>query len=658
MKLNRFFIGLLAAGMFASCSDSVVENGHNSLFDENGDGYLKIAINLPSANGGSRAIGQYGDDYGMFNDGDKAEYTVENALVCIFSDENATSELDYKFIGAYDLGAGDWNKDTNTQITTNRTFIRKINNAGSTGNLYAYVVINRHNFFEIPENTHELKVNTGCDTHGTITLTGKTLKEFAALEIKEAGRRFDANSFLMTNMPYANVKGGQYNPTAQGATVEMHTLYPISTAIYPSQAEANNPSKPAAEINVERVLAKVETKLSDGVLETEYNHYKFKFLGWFIDNTNPNTYVGRHFNMPEAEGLGTPLGYLAYNNAQSNTYRMISEFPISASQQDRFRTFWAIDANYNVSAYKPGHDQLVTEGGQVVDNNLMKFDATGHNIGGRLRPTNSYYYCTENTFDVFHQSVSNTTRVIVAAQFLDGDNNPLSFYTIESEYDKMYDLAKITEYAKGRVASRASYGRWAQAYIKSGVDASQFITISVPTLTASAEGITLKVAQNPTGLTIDHLQDPTKLADAIAAYNSFIESTPEETGHNEFLSKLNINYFHQGVSYYHALIQHYGEYETPWSKEAHNGVTNTTTNIYDNLSENAYLGRYGVVRNNWYKLDVTGVRQIGSPVVPPVPGKDPDDPNTPDTPDDQVESYLKLKINITPWAIRKQTVIL
>ena len=57
-----------------------------------------------------------------------------------------------------------------------------------------------------------------------------------------------------------------------------------------------------------------------------------------------------------------------------------------------------------------------------------------------------------------------------------------------------------------------------------------------------------------------------------------------------------------------------------------------------------------MLRNNWYEIEVTGIKGIGSATVPDVN----DDP----TPDDNVEKYISVKINMLSWAKRKQSVTL
>lgn len=63
-------------------------------------------------------------------------------------------------------------------------------------------------------------------------------------------------------------------------------------------------------------------------------------------------------------------------------------------------------------------------------------------------------------------------------------------------------------------------------------------------------------------------------------------------------------------------------------------------------NENNWLGRYGVLRNTWYDMTVTGLKNIGSPEVPDVT-TDYDDPG---------DQYISVEINILPWAVRSQNV--
>lgn len=58
------------------------------------------------------------------------------------------------------------------------------------------------------------------------------------------------------------------------------------------------------------------------------------------------------------------------------------------------------------------------------------------------------------------------------------------------------------------------------------------------------------------------------------------------------------------------------------------------------------LGRYGVVRNNWYNLTINSVSQPGEPEIP--------DPGEGD--DDEIKRYLSCTIDILAWRLRNQGV--
>ena len=99
-----------------------------------------------------------------------------------------------------------------------------------------------------------------------------------------------------------------------------------------------------------------------------------------------------------------------------------------------------------------------------------------------------------------------------------------------------------------------------------------------------------------------------------------------------------IDYYKGGVCYYQAFIRHFDDDEAPWD-------TNTKPDQSgDNSSK--YLGRYGVLRNSWYVLNVKSITQIGDSTYPEIP----------DEPIDKKEFYISVDIKIMPWAKRTQNV--
>ena len=91
-----------------------------------------------------------------------------------------------------------------------------------------------------------------------------------------------------------------------------------------------------------------------------------------------------------------------------------------------------------------------------------------------------------------------------------------------------------------------------------------------------------------------------------------------------------INTYLKGVTYYIARVKHFGDDKTSWSSGS----------AYDGHNDK-YLGRYGMLRNNWYELNVGNVYGPGYPGVPPV---------DPTLPDDENEKYLSVSVKILSWA--------
>ena len=97
-----------------------------------------------------------------------------------------------------------------------------------------------------------------------------------------------------------------------------------------------------------------------------------------------------------------------------------------------------------------------------------------------------------------------------------------------------------------------------------------------------------------------------------------------------------INTYLKGVTYYIARVKHFGDALTEWK---------SGESYEDNNKQ--YLGRYGMLRNNWYELTVGNVYGPGYPGVPPV---------DPTLPDDENEKYLSVSVKILSWAKRSDTV--
>ena len=97
-----------------------------------------------------------------------------------------------------------------------------------------------------------------------------------------------------------------------------------------------------------------------------------------------------------------------------------------------------------------------------------------------------------------------------------------------------------------------------------------------------------------------------------------------------------IKTYKNGESYYIARIKHFGDDLTPW-KEGNDTYGENNLN---------WLGRYGVLRNNWYDLTIKKISGPGYPDIPEV---------KPETPDDEDTKYINVSVKILDWAKRSQS---
>lgn len=531
-----------------------------------GEGFMSVAINLPSTNGSRASVSG-------FDDGLPAEYAVKNGKLFIFggaSEEAATLQA------IYTLDVSDPWTDASGQITTTKTIA--VSTTDMTGpTFYALVVLN--------DNSQNLGLTVG--TSKISNLEAKTLTA------SEATLR--ANGFMMVNSPLSQVPGGVDKPTN------------VTLLKYPSFDKTKIKSNaqdalldPAATIYVERVHAKVT--LTEGKTMTSPSTAlgTMDILGWTLDNTNKSTYLMRNVKADNA--------WWAYKSTKTGTeYRFIEDDPVAAGL---YRTYWCTDPNYNI-AYAAANFNTITS----VTDNIKE---------GKSDPQ----YCLENTFDTDHQTEQNTTAVIVKAQFKGGED----FYVRNSNINTIYNAANAQGVVKGMLLSWLETVK--STYIKKGTITESNIT-SV-TLTPDADKKVTATAielDDCSGVEWADSQSATTLEEAMNTQLTEINKT------------LNMTFYEDGVAYYRLLIKHFGDTDTPWA-EADKVNTDSYPDVAGGATgENQWLGRYGMVRNNWYDLTVTGARELGSPTIPEVTNTYDDDVNN-----------LAVTINILSWAKRTQDV--
>lgn len=588
MKKTLLFSVALAGLMLGSCSssDDLNGGGNNTGSNQSGDGYVSLSLNLPTRSGSmSRA------ENDNFNDGLADEYAVKNGTLILFEGAN---ETDATFAGAYELknlsmNLVGTNKDN---ITTTTKITQKINNGLSSGtnSFYAIVVLNNNGTLAVDDATATLKVN-GEDFPPT-----KKISDLQNLELTKNASEFNTTGFLMMNAPLASAAGGKDNPSS--ATISVASKID-KDHIYATEALAKANS--SASIYVERALAKVDVTASKptGNLD-DAPTVPYSVEGWVLDNTNKKTYYLRNTsNSSEWLSLKTT------STVPTKPYRFVGDNPMESSVQ-LYRTYWAKDPNYDFKPIPLSED----------------FNTIGNKAPASLKSLGEHDYCLENTFNVPQQTQDVTTRVIVAAKLGSGS----TFYVVNDNEKDLLDADGMKKAVKSAFLNNTDVQAWIKTGLKDGktIDENDLDV----TVASTAGNNVPTVSVNATGN---------------AKYTS--GAAPTETADiTNIMKTIKVATYENGISYYPVRIKHFGDDLTPWKKTEAPEPT-VSGGAYPTANQAAnYLGRYGVLRNNWYNIDVTGIKKLGSPVVPEVTG---------DT-DDELAAYISVKINVLSWAKRTQ----
>lgn len=600
----------MAAGLLlAGCSsDSDLASGGSSspIFNGKTEGYFKINLNLPTAPVVSTRAGW--DESTNLDDGLAKEYDVQSVLFLVFegaSENVATLKQVISPTLTFDNVA-----DTPDQITTNKEFVAKLDNA-PTSNLYALAVINGTGIIELGADNTKVRINGAAgDGVSGITLAG--------LQVATSNAMITSEKFFMTNAVLSKAKGGMTDPTA---SPELQILAPIkSEYIYETESAATGGTA-ATDIYVERGVAKVTvdaTSLATSAVKTKAGAAAtVSFEGWVLDNTENESYIVRKVPSTFTWNWKTKA-----SSVTVDPYRFVGGNAVDAfyGTSHFFRTYWAEDPQYTSEA-------------------MGKTTTTTPIFPAKTDVGNDYpQYCHENTFPVAQQTHKNTTRAIVKVNLSASD-----FYTIGADRKTMYTLDNVKDLVKTDLMDQSAFATW-------------WGNQSTNTLTAADLTITFSSSDAGVVTVTDVTVDKTKCDKTSPATDPSIntELPAVITSLNTQLAK--VEYFKGGVSYYVIRIKHFGDDLTPWNngeyKTGFAPAGNTIPTIYpdaDDSRQNAnYLGRYGMVRNNWYDIRLGEILKIGSSTVPSVPGDD--------TPDDELEeAYIKARINILSWAKRTQS---
>ena len=431
-------------------------------------------------------------------------------------------------------------------------------------------------------------LNNGTGANVKVTLPSDNEK-FSAWNEAKVTNKFATpeNGFYMANAPLFN----NNNVT---------TLVPIvSDKIYPTEEEAAK--NPATDIYVERGLAKVTlgegTTTEKSVTSDTYQGDKVTISKWVLDVTNQKAYP-----IHNVDGLTTDYPEIWKNDATATAAPSTQRF-VDNSKAIAKRVYWGKDPNYDNKDLRK--TDAAGKTARETDFNYVK------NADVTVEPSKPLY-CLENTFNLDNMMQGQTTRVVFKAKY-----TPKDF----TDGDTFYKIGKNTAiWSKDNLETEI---KTAVASVFPGVKTDKIsVNLDAEENKITAAGTHYITKDNITVTGVETITD-----ENIKAINT-------QLGLKE-TDKVGISTYAGGESYYVARIKHFGDELTPWSSGGYGS---------DNLS---FLGRYGMLRNNWYELTVSSVSGPGYPSVPEV---------KPNTPDDEDDKYISVSVKILKWAKRSQDV--
>ena len=492
-----------------------------------------------------------------------------------------------KFVERVELGTmNPWKEDTdNKGVTTAASVTVQLSGVALDGNYKALVLLNNNS-----ETTPKVKLPTSTTTDTYTTWSANADNVTPAEYVKTDG-------IFMANAPMYT-----------GTTTEPTTTLVKINKVYASREQAQ--ANPATVVYVERGLAKVTMKdfSSSGYTIADGNTYagdKVEIKNWKLDVTNKSTFPVHQIGTLSTDypGIWSDKHFFDGTNT---TFK---------------RVYWGIDPNYSDNTLFNGKTDPAP-GKTALELCKDAFNMiTNAQVDGKAGDANPQY-CLENTFNLDNMKQGQTTRVVFKAVY-----TPKGFTAPEKTFYKVANNTAV----------------WHEADLKQ-----QILTLAInamkitdPTEQGKYD-VDLSKGSNISGVAGQHLIQEANITYSGTPTDSKVKPAIVNTVNEKLGLKVEggkittgISTYLNGEAYYIARIKHFNEL-TPW----------TPGDAYGSKNDK-YLGRYGVLRNNWYELSVNKVSNLGYPEVPEV---------KPEKPDDENDKYINVEVKILDWAKRSQSI--
>ena len=501
----------------------------------------------------------------------------------VIFEKTGASEGAYKFVETVNIG----NLEPWTNNTPNTGVTRYANITAQLKGVSLDETGNEYFALVILNNAGQTKVK--LPTSGTYSEWNVAANAESAADFLNSD-----NGFYMSNAPLLKSGAPQ-------------TLVPIN-GVYSTKEEAQ--TKPATTVYVERGMAKVTVDGSDYTFDatSAFNKDKVSITKWTLDVMNQKT-----FPVHTTTGLTDKFA-----NIWST-----ERFYAGADPQ---RVYWGTDPNYSMTT-------LTTV--PACKGEFYLLDREGKTYNGVAGSTVTWadktkpLYCLENTFDIDNMKQGQTTRVVFKATY-----TPFVLAGATAAADKTFFMIGNNTKIWTKTNLEQQIANKAKELLK-----------TTGTVTATIGGDLLNGGSHlltTDNVTIKEAGVEKNGVIVFAALNTKLglNNTEKDVNGNPTVG---IKTYENGVCYYIARIKHFNGL-TPWNP---GDPTYKNTTLSDDLNNEAFLGRYGVLRNNWYDLEVTKFSAPGYPDVPVV---------NPDVPDDEDTKYINVEVKILDWAMRKQQV--
>lgn len=584
MKIKHFFGLAVIAAMTASCSSNEDLGTAGTGTNEAGVGYATFTINLPSVSG-STTSGARGT-----RAADAGGAVVDPGTEDEYKVSDATALIFQKY-GA-DEGSYKFVESVNLPFTA--TDWENDDTDGITTKSKKLVA--------------QLTNVDTKNTYAVLVLLNNKSTSGVKIKLPTVGQSYNewnneaqspnltdlttTDNFYMANAPLC--ESGKVTTLV---TIDKNNIYPTQKAAKDGTAAANVfVERGVAKISVNNPGTKIVKDKANPTATTKKSEVTFS--NWALDITNKKTYAVHNI-----DGLSTNFSTIW------TTPRFIGT---------NSRVYWGKDPNYEMTELNTADD--VNDTKRSAEFNFIT------NIDDINKTFDKPVYCLENTFNLANMYQGQTTRVIFKATYAPKDDAGTSLADEDGTFYTIGNMTTILNETKLEAAVNAV----ANPVLPEGY--------SIDYANIKKKGshvITLADIKNATGTTLvaDTKYNGKKGTEIVKEINDKLGLT-DGAGRPEAM--VGINTYKKGVTYYIARVKHFGDALTPWSSGKSYGTDNAT-----------YLGRYGMLRNNWYELNVGNVYGPGYPGVPPV---------DPTLPDDENEKYLSVSVKILSWAKRSDTV--